>query len=106
MFRMITTPKALVASALLAAFAAGVAPAASAGQTLHTFQVVFAYNTADAPQKIYAELNDTAYKACRQQKFSSYHLARMVHACKNEVIAAALAAMKRADVAMLHTKIA
>lgn len=106
MFRTITTPKALVASALFAAVAAGAAPTASAEQPMQTFQVVFAYNTADAPQKIYAELQDTAYKACRKQKFSSYHLARMVHACKNDVIAAALAAMKRTDVAMLHTKIA
>jgi UrcA family protein len=104
MFSRITTPKTLLASALLAGVSAGAAPSASAEQSMHTFQVVFAYNSADAPQKIYAELRDTAHKACHAQKFSGLHWVRAMNTCKAQVVEAALGAMGRSDIAMLHTK--
>ncbi|MFT3725385.1 MAG: hypothetical protein QM773_17585 [Hyphomonadaceae bacterium] len=104
MFRMIATSKAIAASALFAASAAGAAPAASAEQPTFTFHMVFAYNSADAPQKIYAALEDTARKACHAQKFSGLHWVRAMNTCKTQVMTAALDAMGRTDVAMLHTK--
>lgn len=104
MFRMITPSKAAVASAIAAACAAGAAPAASAEQPMRAFHVVFAYNSADAPQKIYADLQSTAHKACRAQKFSGYHSARAVYTCRTQVMAAAISAMNRTDIAALHTK--
>jgi hypothetical protein len=96
------TSSELFAAALLGATLLGAAPAASARTPMKTFTVMFAYNTADPADKIYAALKHTAHKACHARMNTAFHAVNTTRTCTKNVIEAALKAMVRTDIAALH----
>ncbi len=66
------------------------------------FTVTFAYNANDPAQKIYADLTDTARKACRSLYGARLPRRRPAARLHQNVVESALKAMVRTDVASLH----
>ena len=96
------TPSVLFAAVLLGGALIGAAPAASAKTPMKTFSMAFAYNATDPAHKIYADLQDTARKACRENMSMTYHAVSTLRGCTRSMVEAALKAMTRTDVALLH----
>lgn len=97
-----TTPYA-VPVALLAASLFFAAPAAQADAGTKTFEVRFAYNTANGAEEIYTDLQRTAYRACdRNGTKSPLRMQKLVKICAADVVDKGVQAIGRTDIAALH----
>ncbi len=99
--KTIRTPYAIPVAMLLAsALLAG--PTAQAEPSARTFEVRFSYNHDDGADRIYANLQRTARKACNNIGMRSLRMHQQARVCAAGVVENGVNAIGRTDLAALH----